>query len=160
MRVHDDEVHPEPPTATLSRTMSELVNCGLARRLAAIFYDTIVLIAIVMAATVPVVLLAGGAIEQSLVFRTAMRIYELLIGFAFFGGFWRFGGQTIGMRAWRIRVVRTDGGPCHWRDAALRYLVAILSWAVLGLGFLWSLIDGERRTWHDIASDTRLIRTS
>ena len=159
MRVHAADVHTPSPITILFRTMSELVNCGLVRRLAAILYDTLVLIAILMAATVPVVFVAGGAMEQSLAFRTALRVYELLIGFAFFGGFWHFGGQTIGMRAWRIRVVRSDGGPCRWRDAAVRYGVAILSWTVLGLGFLWSLIDGERRTWHDIASDTRLVRT-
>lgn len=138
--------------------MSEYTHCGLARRLAAILYDSIVLIALLMAANLPVVMLLGGAMEESPAFRIGMTAYDLLVAFAFFGGFWRFGGQTIGMRAWRVRVVRTDGGHCRWRDAAVRYAVAILSWGVLGLGFLWSVVDGERRAWHDIASGTRLVR--
>lgn len=138
--------------------MPEWNYCGLGRRLLAILYDSIVVLAILFIATLPVVLLTGGALEESLLYRTALRVYELLVAFAFFGGFWRSGGQTIGMRAWRIRVVRDDGGRLRWRDAALRYLVAIVSWALLGLGFAWSLFDRERRTWHDMASHTRLIR--
>ncbi len=138
--------------------MSEWNYCGLGRRLLAILYDSIVVLAILFIATVPVVLATGGALEESLVYRTALQAYELLVAFAFFGGFWRSGGQTIGMRAWKIRVIRDNGERLRWRDAALRYLVAIVSWAALGLGFAWSLFDRERRTWHDIASQTRLIR--
>lgn len=138
--------------------MTEWKYCSLGRRLLAILYDSIVVLAILFIATVPVVLVTGGALEESLLYRTALQAYELLVAFAFFGGFWRAGGQTIGMRAWRIRVIRDNGERLRWRDAALRYLVAIVSWAVLGLGFAWSLFDRERRTWHDIASHTRLIR--
>ncbi len=139
--------------------MNPTEYCGLGRRLLAILYDSIVVLALLFIATVPVVLLTGGALEQSLLYRTALRVYELLVAFAFFGGFWLHGGQTIGMRAWRIRVVREDGTAIRWHDAAVRYLVAIASWAVFGFGFLWSLVDAERRTWHDIASKTRLVRT-
>ncbi len=138
--------------------MTEWNYCGLGRRLMAILYDSIVVLAILFIATVPVVLATGGALEESVVYRTALQAYELLVAFAFFGGFWRAGGQTIGMRAWRIRVIRDNGERLRWRDAALRYVVAIVSWAVFGLGFAWSLFDRERRTWHDIASHTRLIR--
>lgn len=133
--------------------------CGLLRRLAAVLYDSIVVLGLLLIATVPVVVIAGGAMEQSLAFRIGLRIYLLAVAFAFFGGFWRFGGQTIGMRSWRIRVVGVDGTRVGWREAAIRFGVAILSWAALGLGFLWSLIDRERRTWHDVASGTRLIRS-
>lgn len=138
--------------------MTEWNSCGLGRRLLAIFYDSIVVLAILFIATVPVVLLTDGALVDSRLYRSTLQVYELLVAFAFFGGFWRAGGQTIGMRAWRIRVIRDNGERLRWRDAALRYLVAIVSWAALGLGFAWSLFDRERRTWHDIASNTRLVR--
>lgn len=71
---------------------------------------------------------------------------------------WRRGGQTLGMRPWRLRVVDEQGGLASSRTLWLRYAVATLSLAAAGLGFLWSLIDRERRTWHDIASHTRLVR--
>ncbi|OGI41569.1 MAG: hypothetical protein A2150_00620 [Candidatus Muproteobacteria bacterium RBG_16_64_11] len=41
-------------------------------------------------------------------------------GFLFYGWFWTRGGQTLGMRAWRLRLTRADGGPVTWRRAALR----------------------------------------
>jgi uncharacterized RDD family membrane protein YckC len=41
---------------------------------------------------------------------------------------------------------------------APRYAVATVSLAAFGLGFLWSLFDRERRTWHDLASHTKLVR--
>lgn len=71
---------------------------------------------------------------------------------------WRRGGQTLGMRPWRLRVVDDHGAAASARALWLRYAVATLSLAAAGLGFLWSLIDRERRTWHDIASHTRLVR--
>jgi uncharacterized RDD family membrane protein YckC len=84
----------------------------------------------------------------------------LLVGFGYFGLSWRRGGQTIGMRAWRLRLVAV-GGPARtpgWGALVVRYGVAALSLAAFGLGFLWSLFDRERRTWHDIASRTRVLR--
>lgn len=71
---------------------------------------------------------------------------------------WRRGGQTLGMRPWRLRVVDANGGLAATRALWLRYVVATFSLAAGGLGFFWSLVDRERRTWHDIASKTRLLR--
>lgn len=72
---------------------------------------------------------------------------------------WRRGGQTLGMRPWRLRVVDASGHVATTKALWLRYAVATVSLAAAGLGFLWSLVDRERRTWHDIASGTRLVRT-
>ncbi len=76
----------------------------------------------------------------------------------FFAGFWTHGGQTLGMRAWRIRLVGRGGGRVSWGQATLRFFAAIVSWLALGLGFLWALVDRERHAWHDRCSGTRLIR--
>lgn len=135
-------------------------RCGLFRRLGAIVYDGIVVIAVLFIAAVPptvaMVSLAHGAQEESVVFRLGMGAYLLLVAFAFFGGFWTHGGQTIGMRAWRVRVARRDGGVLHWHHAAVRYVTALLSWAALGAGFWWSLFDREGLAWHDRLSRTEL----
>ena len=71
---------------------------------------------------------------------------------------WRRGGQTLGMRPWRIRLVGDDGTAPAWRALWLRYLVGTASLLLAGLGFLWALIDRDRLTWHDRASSTRLVR--
>ena len=61
------------------------------------------------------------------------------------------------MRAWRIMAVRNDGSPLTLRDALVRFASSILSWAALGIGFIWSLFDEEKLTWHDRLSGTRLV---
>jgi uncharacterized RDD family membrane protein YckC len=129
---------------------------GLVRRLAAIFYDALLLVALFMLAGYPYVALTGS-VPLSGVARLGLQLYLLLIAFAFFGWFWVHGGQTLGMRAWRLRLVSADGGPVSWKQAAIRFAAALLSWSCLGLGFFWALIDREKRAWHDRLSGTRLI---
>ena len=41
--------------------------------------------------------------------------------------------------------------------ASLRFVAALLSWAAVGLGFLWQLWDRDRLTWHDRISGTRIV---
>ena len=71
---------------------------------------------------------------------------------------WRRGGQTLGMRPWRLRVVAADGGPATTRAACLRFAVGTLSLLAGGLGFWWAWVDRGRLTWHDRASGTRIVR--
>ncbi len=71
---------------------------------------------------------------------------------------WRRGGQTLGMRPWRLKVVAADGSPAPRSALWLRYAVAILSTLAAGLGFWWAWVDRERLTWHDRLSRTRMIR--
>ena len=71
---------------------------------------------------------------------------------------WRRGGQTLGMRPWRLKVLRADGRPAGTKALLVRYAVATLSLAAGGLGLLWTFVDRERRAWHDLASGTVLVR--
>lgn len=84
------------------------------------------------------------------------RAYLLTLVGGYFFGFW-LGGQTPGMRAWRLRIERVGGARLRGRDALLRLLAAALSWAALGVGFLSALVDREQRAWHDRLSGTRLV---
>lgn len=86
-----------------------------------------------------------------------LQFYLLGVCFVFYGWFWVHGGQTLGLRTWRLRVVRHDSTPITWRHAALRFAGAILSWAALGLGFLWIYVDPQRRAWHGHLSGTRVV---
>ncbi len=71
---------------------------------------------------------------------------------------WRRGGQTLGMRPWRLHLHAAGGGAPSWAALWRRYLVGTLSLLAGGLGFWWALVDRERLTWHDRASGTRLAR--
>lgn len=71
---------------------------------------------------------------------------------------WRRGGQTLGMRPWRLRVTAADGRPAALRALLVRYAVGTLSLLAGGLGLWWAWFDRDRLTWHDRASATRMVR--
>lgn len=137
--------------------MTVASSAGLARRLAAIAYDLLILAALLMLATALWMPFTREAIVPG---NAWYRAYLLALAGCYFCGFWLRGGQTPGMRAWRLRVERNDGRALRGKDVLLRALGAALSWAALGLGFLSALIDREQRTWHDVLSSTRLVRLS
>jgi uncharacterized RDD family membrane protein YckC len=72
---------------------------------------------------------------------------------------WRRGGQTLGMRPWRLRLVARDGGLPAWSALWLRYAVGTVSLLAAGAGFWWAWCDRDGLAWHDRASRTRLQRT-
>ena len=138
---------------------------GFLRRLGAIVYDTATAIALIFVAHTLVVVSIGTIggwenFDAAGLGRNPLHIAFLLaMAPLFFLVFWTKGGQTLGMRAWRIRVVRKDGAPLTPGDAAKRLVASLLSWLCLGLGFLWILVDRERIAWHDRLSGTRLVLT-
>jgi uncharacterized RDD family membrane protein YckC len=71
---------------------------------------------------------------------------------------WRYGGRTLGMRPWRLRVAAADGRPARMSMLAYRYAIGTLSLLLAGAGFWWAWFDRERLTWHDRASGTRMLR--
>lgn len=126
---------------------------GLGRRLAACLYDGLVLFAVLMVAGAAWVALSRSAAPPG---DWLFRGYLLAVAAVFFGAFWTR-GETLGMRAWKLRVVDGNGRPPGWDRALLRFAVSLVSWGALGLGFLWVLVDRKRLAWHDRASGTRLV---
>jgi len=125
---------------------------GLWRRLAAMLYDTLLLFAVLVLATIVWLPFTGGeAVENRLLFPWLM-----VVSFFFFGWFWTHGGQTLGMKAWRLRAQSYDGYQLTWLQALIRFSVAILSWLPVGAGFIWQWFDRDGLTWHDRASGTYL----
>ena len=66
-------------------------------------------------------------------------------------------GQTIGQQAMGLRIIDEAGNPPGPTRAVIRVLVSILSYFFL-LGFLWVLFQPEKRTWHDLAAGTWVIK--
>ncbi|MBI5618474.1 MAG: RDD family protein [Gammaproteobacteria bacterium] len=146
---------------------------NLWRRLAAMIYDAIAVFGLLcLAAAFPMAvhraaIPAGNACYQA---------YLLFVAYAYFAVCWHRGGQTVGMRPWRVRVVSADGrAVVSWLQTLVRFLVALLplvAFAAVGqwslhagigtaafgsLGYLWSWWDPARRAWHDTASRTALV---
>lgn len=127
----------------------------LWRRLAAALYDSLLLLAVWM-----LLLLADVVVREQLNLPRDFHLLRALLflsGLGFCGWFWVHGGQTLGMRVWRLRLRRTDLLPLRWPMASLRYAVAYLSWGLGGLGMLWCLVDRRRRSWHDLAAGTEVV---
>src|SRR3546814_6612509 len=59
---------------------------------------------------------------------------------------WRRGGQTLGMRPWRLAVVGADGSVPSWRALCVRYAVGTVSLLAAGLGFWWAWVRSEEHT--------------
>ncbi|MGV8941750.1 MAG: RDD family protein [Lysobacter sp.] len=109
-------------------------------------------------------LVAAGfvALHHDAVIGGVLGLLEFVVLWSVTGAYamasWARGGQTLGMRPWRLRVVAADGGVPTWRALLIRYAVGNASLLLGGLGFWWAWIDRDRLTWHDRASGTRMRR--
>ena len=130
-------------------------------RLGAAVYDLFPLVALWMLTAALFLFAARGSVDVAhppFAYHLALQLALLAVTAAYFIVSWTRGGQTIGMRAWKLRVVDADGATLPWPRALLRFAVAIVSLAAIGLGFLWCLVDRDRRAWHDIAAHSLVVR--
>jgi uncharacterized RDD family membrane protein YckC len=125
------------------------------RRVAAFCYDLLLLAALFVCFTLVVVAARRGAAVPPSSWWFPLSLIG--VAMAFFCGFWVHGGQTVGMRAWRIRVVRDDAKPLGWLRAAARFGAAIVAALPAGLGLWCSVFDAQRRGWHDRWTRTRVV---
>jgi uncharacterized RDD family membrane protein YckC len=140
-------------------TDDALTIAGVGRRLAAMIYDGLVLIALFAVTTALFLPLTGGEYIESggPVLTNIYRLALVLVWIGFYGLFWMRSGQTLGMLAWRLKLVTETRDPLRWRDVLIRLAVGIPSLLAVGLGFFWVWFDHDRLAWHDRASHTRPI---
>ena len=130
----------------------------LSRRLASGLYEALIVLALVFIATLPFSYLFGDATHGWK--RHLLQAWVLAVTAAYFAWFWTRGGQTLPMKTWRLRLVAADGGPVAVPRALRRFVLALLGFAALGLGFLWAFVDRDRQFLHDRLSRTLLVDTS
>ena len=132
---------------------SLISNARLWRRFAAMLYDGFLILALWLVTLLIMVIFnrgdaVFGAVVQSILF------LEL---FMFFTYFWIADGQTIGMKAWRLRLVMNSGRRPSLNQVTVRFIAACISFAALGLGYWWVFIDKRNRAWPDMLSDSQII---
>lgn len=152
--------------------------CPLWRRIAALVYDLLAVLAIVMVVGLLCQLATGGRLigtGTQIVIPGWYRPLQGLVVAAYFISSWRYGGQTLGMRPWRVQLTRADGGVPTMAQALIRVLVAAAPllelalaptlglrttlWAVLLTWVLWfapAWLDPRRRALHDLIAGTEL----
>lgn len=159
---------------------------GLLRRFPAMIYDSLLLLAVLIFATIPVILFTHGEATRS--GNPFVSTWLFMISFLFFVWFWTHGGQTLGMRAWKIRLQQENGQAVTLWQALLRFITGLPAWAVLALGifisstpaanhlpaslqkleslpwlvliapgFLWLIIDHWPNSWRDRFSQTQVL---
>jgi uncharacterized RDD family membrane protein YckC len=151
-----------------SASPQDFPSVGLFRLLLVMLYDAIIVFAILMVA---------GAIALKLPFSRqvagedfAYTVYLLSAWFFYLAWCWRKSGMTLGMRAWKVRLVSTraenmfpakDRNPApqppSWWQCGLRFAGAWVSALCAGLGYAWILVDRQHMSWHDRLSGTRLV---
>jgi uncharacterized RDD family membrane protein YckC len=132
---------------------------SILRRLGAMLYDSVLLLAILMLAigiiAIPYGLATGTQLYEKYKFLEQIYLSAIIVTFYIY--FWTRGGQTLGMRAWRFRVIGDDGANLRSSTALKRLAWAIPSLLPAGLGLWWSLFDRDGLAWHDRKSHSRLV---
>ncbi len=130
------------------------------RRIAALAYDLLVLMAIWMVTAALILLAFQGKVDvarQPPLYHLLLQAALFVVTALYFVVSWRKGGQTIGMRAWRVRIVDAKGESPGAKQALLRFVCALLSLLLLGAGFFYCLFEADRRAWHDVVAKTRMV---
>lgn len=148
----------------------EFPRAGFWRRFASLVYDSLAIIAFAMLTVVlylfavqgliilDVISLNGAEdvsalIQESLLLSSIRSALLVIVALVFFGYFWTKSGQTIGMRAWRLKVQTVEGNLISWPQSIIRSLSALL-----GLGNLVVLIDFKnKKALQDYVSKTEVI---
>lgn len=140
---------------------SDLPVASLGRRLLALLYDSFLLGAIWFVTAGIFVLvypLTGlpvqpNGVPPELYLHGILFPLLLVETWCFYAWFWLHGGQTLGMRAWRVQLRGYKNEPITLVQTLRRILTAVVSWALLGLGW-WMALMPPRYTLHDRLSGT------
>ena len=130
--------------------------CTFPRRLMIMLYDALVMLALLIFASA--LALPFGEAEKMAFRHPWFTLWLFFVSFAYLSICWRRGGMTVGMRAWKTRIVCADMKVISWPRCVVRFVVGIFSISVFGVGILWALWEKNHRTWHDLASGTIIIR--
>jgi uncharacterized RDD family membrane protein YckC len=150
---------------------TELQRAGFFRRLAAMVYDTLIAVAVGLLAAIVITgvitaLLENGVlskqgyehvsdlIQSSFYYSLAIQVWVVLWVSGFFLWFWKNGGQTLGMRAWRLRIFSLhEGTPIGYKVLVLRLISSLA-----GLGTLLVLIDFKsKQSLQDRVAGTQML---
>lgn len=138
-------------------------SAGIARRLAALFYDALLLAALLVVFTFGILPFTHGSAVMRETVGSWVYVYRaglVAVIAAYFVGNWMHSGQTLGMRAWHLYVLDAHGGRLGILPALMRFLLAVAAWLPLGLGVLWLYLDPARLTLHDRLAKTQMIHSA
>ncbi|HZV62571.1 MAG TPA: RDD family protein [Methylophilaceae bacterium] len=127
---------------------------GFFRLLASLFYDSLLVLALLIVATFLFVAVFGQATHPPL--RYVLQFYLWCVAGVYFSWCWSR-GRTLAMQAWKIRLINATGDFLSLRQAMQRYVFATAGLLCVGIGFWWALFDRDCRFLHDRVIGSRLV---
>lgn len=118
---------------------SEIQYASAKHRLLSIVYDGLLLGAVLFIAMAIFIPIANSAGLES--GHPVFSVYFLLVCFLFYAGFWTHGGQTLGMKTWKIKLIHENGQAISWGQALLRFMTALPAWTLIIVGASTLMLD-------------------
>lgn len=157
----------------------------IIKRLLAAFYDSLLIIASLFFATLLTLPFTKGEIASGN--NIYMSVYLFAVIVIFYGWFWTHGGQTLGMRTWKQKLISLNGKNVTWQQSFLRvitgtpawllllislllwafpekthaakYLSNIPAWLIVLVSVVWVLLDNRSGNWRDKISASHIVTT-
>jgi uncharacterized RDD family membrane protein YckC len=136
-------------------THNKPAGAGFFRILGSIFYDALLLFAVLFFAHI-VLLLIPDNMQRNPLIEAGKILWYLMVSYFYFVGFWSKGRKTPGMKTWKLELLDNAGSIPNRKQLSLRFFSALLSWLLFGMGFVWILFDRNHRSLHDHLSGTYL----
>lgn len=145
---------------------SEYPRAGFFKRIAAIIYDSLIVVVLAFVVTFINLLIISAlssngiidisAYEDPSAFINKQWWFKLEVVVAiwfFYAWFWYDGGQTLGMRSWRLKVESDNDKPLTFTRTGLRAI-----YSLLGLGNLMVLFTRKNKlALQDKLTNTRVV---
>src|SRR2546426_5169004 len=148
--------------STPERVKFDYQVAGLGTRGIAQILDLLIVSGILI-----VVVFFGAAVAAATQSDTAAALIEIFGSFVVvFGYFWiseaLFSGQTLGKRAFRLRVVGDRGEPMTWVQAGIRNVIRIVDFLPYGygVGVIVLFANGRGKRLGDLAAGTIVVKDS
>lgn len=128
-------------------------DVSLLRRLGALSYDIFLAFSLVFFIIGIILIIFSGKQAQNNVFIFAIAVVST---YFYFTWSWVKGAQTLGMRAWKFKIVQANGSPITHTQALIRFVLALVSFIAFGFGFIYQLFNKNNLALHDKYSNTQL----
>jgi len=133
-----------------------MLKPSVFKLIAAFIYDLFPIVGIFLLTSLMVALVRNGNIVKP---HTLWFDLLLLAELAFYYIYsWKVGGQTLGMRAWKLKIKPNNltQRTLSWNQASIRLVVGVISTALLGLGIYWKFFNKDKKSWMDMVSQSRV----
>ena len=134
-------------------------NAGFFKRIFSLVYDSLAILGIIFSLTLLLVIFNGGTPVAGEVADFIQLLITVLSGPIFYSYFWLVNdGQTLGMQAWKIKLISEER--LSLRICLLRCAFSTFSFLFFGLGYLYILLNKEKKSLSDVTKKKRICKVN